>query len=169
MVRQKAFLLNEKMQKKLSADLIIIKKQKIVKGFSSVKNREFRDPNLIANEFRVLMVLFTYYNEKKRYSYPSNKRIEIEANICRTTRIKIIKSLIKKGKIRIKFRSGTTSAFTFPCKPFPSKKKIPEWEKKKKPYFWGRPMRLKNGKWFVVDEGGQWLEFVGEEKDILWK
>jgi len=148
---------------------ILRKKTKIVKGFSSILNRELRNPDLIANEYRVLIVLLTYYNEKKRYSYPSNKKIETEANICRATRKRIIKSLIKKNKIRVKFRTGVTSAFTFPCKPFPSKKKPTIWEKKKKPYYQSQPMRKKNGKWFVIDDGGEWLEFADEEKKIVWK
>ncbi len=156
-------------QQKLGSDSILRKKTKIVKGFSSILNRELRDPDLKANEHRVLVVLFTYYNEKKRYSYPSNKKIEIEANICRTTRKKVIKNLIKKGKIRIKFRTGATSAFTFPCKPFPSKKKSPFGRKKKKPYYQNQPMRQKNGKWFVIDDSGEWLEFADEENKIDWK
>jgi len=157
------------MREKLSTNSIIIKKTKIVKGFSSVLNRELRDPNLKGSEYKVFVVLLTYYNKKKRYSYPSSRTIEIEAGICRSTRRKAIKSLINKNKIRIKFRTGATSAFTFPCKPFPSKKKTPEWEKKKKPFFQYQPMRKKDGKWFVIDDGGEWLEFVGDEKEILWK
>jgi hypothetical protein len=41
----------------------------------------------------------------------------------------------------------------------------------KKPFFQGNPMvwsQTKN-KWFVIDETGDWREFVGEEKEIEWK
>jgi hypothetical protein len=41
----------------------------------------------------------------------------------------------------------------------------------KKPFFQGNPMvwsQSKN-KWFVIDETGDWREFVGEEKEIEWK
>jgi len=41
---------------------------------------------------------------------------------------------------------------------------------KKKPYFKGDEMRKKGSHWFVLPkDGGAWLEFAGEEKDIVWK
>lgn len=42
---------------------------------------------------------------------------------------------------------------------------------KKKPYFRGKPMIYSETKkkWFVIDDGGEWLEFAGEEEDIKWK
>ena len=41
----------------------------------------------------------------------------------------------------------------------------------KKPFYAGNPMIWSQAKkkWFVVDEDGEWHEFVGEEKDIKWK
>jgi len=41
----------------------------------------------------------------------------------------------------------------------------------KKPFYMGNPMIWSQAKkkWFVIDEGGDWHEFVGEEKDINWK
>ncbi len=41
----------------------------------------------------------------------------------------------------------------------------------KKPFYMGSPMIWSQAKkkWFVVDEGGEWHEFVGEENDIKWK
>ena len=40
----------------------------------------------------------------------------------------------------------------------------------KKPYFKGNEMRKAQGKWWVLPkEGGQWLEFVGSEEDIVYK
>jgi len=42
--------------------------------------------------------------------------------------------------------------------------------KKGKPFYDDQEMRLKNGKYFVIPkEGGSWLEFVGEEKEIEWR
>ena len=42
--------------------------------------------------------------------------------------------------------------------------------KKLKPYFRGKEMRKAQGKWWVLPkDGGQWLEFAGEEKNINWK
>jgi hypothetical protein len=42
---------------------------------------------------------------------------------------------------------------------------------KKKPYFRGMEMRQtkKDGKWWVINKDGDWLEFIGKEKDIIWK
>lgn len=41
---------------------------------------------------------------------------------------------------------------------------------KSKPYFQGKEMRKKGGKWFVLPgDGGQWLEFVGRQEEIVWK
>lgn len=40
--------------------------------------------------------------------------------------------------------------------------------KGKKPYFRGNPMRNSFGKWYVV-ENGEWLEFAGQQKDIEFK
>jgi len=41
----------------------------------------------------------------------------------------------------------------------------------KKPFYAGNPMIWSQAKkkWFVVDEGQTWHEFVGEEKDMKWK
>ncbi len=42
---------------------------------------------------------------------------------------------------------------------------------KKKPYYRGQPMIYSETKnqWFVIDDGGEWLKFVGKEEDIKWK
>lgn len=41
----------------------------------------------------------------------------------------------------------------------------------KKPYFQNQPMvwSATRKKWFVIDDGGEWLEFAGDEKDIEWR
>lgn len=39
---------------------------------------------------------------------------------------------------------------------------------KGKPFFQDLPMRRKDGKWFVI-KNGEWLEYAGSEKDIVWK
>ncbi len=41
----------------------------------------------------------------------------------------------------------------------------------KKPFFRGKPMIWveTKRKWFVIGEGGDWLEFVGKESEIEWK
>jgi len=41
----------------------------------------------------------------------------------------------------------------------------------KKPFYMGNPMIWSQAKkkWFVIDEGGEWHEFVGEEDDIKWE
>lgn len=40
----------------------------------------------------------------------------------------------------------------------------------KKPFFNGEAMRHSKGRWWVVPkDGGQWLEFAGELKDIEWR
>lgn len=41
----------------------------------------------------------------------------------------------------------------------------------KKPFFMNQPMvwsQVKK-KWFVIDDGGEWLEFAGKESQIVWK
>jgi len=40
--------------------------------------------------------------------------------------------------------------------------------KNKKPFFQNMPMRQAHGKWWVIRDG-KWLEFVGEEKNIVYK
>ena len=42
---------------------------------------------------------------------------------------------------------------------------------KKKPYYMGDPMIWSEvkSKWFVINDDGDWLEFVGKESDIKWK
>lgn len=42
--------------------------------------------------------------------------------------------------------------------------------KKGKPFYEDKEMRFFKEKWWVIPEdGGSWLEFVGEEKDIEWR
>ena len=42
---------------------------------------------------------------------------------------------------------------------------------KKKPYYRGDPMIYSEAKkkWFVINDDGDWLEFVGKKSDIKWK
>jgi len=44
-------------------------------------------------------------------------------------------------------------------------------EVKKKPYYNGDPMIYseQKKKWFVINDDGDWLEFVGDESEIKWK
>lgn len=41
----------------------------------------------------------------------------------------------------------------------------------KKPYFMNQPMvwSQTKKKWFVIDDGGEWLEFAGKDSQIEWK
>jgi len=41
----------------------------------------------------------------------------------------------------------------------------------KKPFFRGKPMIWSEAKkkWYVIDDGGDWLEFVGKKEEIEWK
>ncbi|MDD4409479.1 MAG: hypothetical protein PHW52_02375 [Candidatus Pacebacteria bacterium] len=41
----------------------------------------------------------------------------------------------------------------------------------KKPYFMNQPMvwSQTKKKWFVIDDGGEWLEFAGKDNQIEWK
>jgi hypothetical protein len=39
----------------------------------------------------------------------------------------------------------------------------------KKPFYRGDRMVKKRGKWYVIDNQGEWLEFAGKEEDIVWK
>ncbi|MFA5009105.1 MAG: hypothetical protein WC534_00805 [Candidatus Paceibacterota bacterium] len=41
----------------------------------------------------------------------------------------------------------------------------------KKPFFQNQPMVWSSAKkkWFVIDDGGDWLEFAGKEKEIEWR
>ncbi len=41
----------------------------------------------------------------------------------------------------------------------------------KKPFYFGDPMVWSQAKqrWYVIDKGGQWLEFAGKEAEIEWK
>jgi hypothetical protein len=42
--------------------------------------------------------------------------------------------------------------------------------KKRKPFYKNDEMRQVKGKWFVLPkDGGEWLEFAGQQKDIEWK
>lgn len=42
-------------------------------------------------------------------------------------------------------------------------------KKEKKPFYKGDRMVKSRGKWHVIDDGGEWLEFVGNEEEIEWK
>ncbi len=56
-------------------------------------------------------------------------------------------------------------------KKWPEIDKLKIKEKKKRPYFRGNPMiwsKTKN-KWFVIDNGGDWLEFAGKKEEVEWK
>jgi hypothetical protein len=41
----------------------------------------------------------------------------------------------------------------------------------KKPYFQNQPMvwSATKKKWYVIDDGGEWLEFAGNDKEIEWR
>jgi hypothetical protein len=43
-------------------------------------------------------------------------------------------------------------------------------KEERQPFFNGLKMRKKDGKWFCIPkDGGEWLEFAGREKDIIYK
>jgi hypothetical protein len=51
-----------------------------------------------------------------------------------------------------------------------TKSAIPPTARKGKPFFWDQEMRFAQRKWWVMPkEGGNWKEFTGKEKDIVWK
>jgi len=156
-------------EKNLTSKLRIPRKKSDVNGFTSILNRVIRDPRLTNSEHRVLMVLISYYNKKEKIAYPSAKRIEQEANISEKYRKKIIKSLIKKHRIKRTFRPGTMNGYTFPCLPFPKNDQAEPTKKKKKPYYDNQEMRRSAGKWFVIAQDGQWLEFADSEDKIIYK
>ncbi len=56
-------------------------------------------------------------------------------------------------------------------KKWPEINKLKPKEKKKKPYYRGDPMVWSKSKqkWFVINSSGDWLEFAGDEKEIIWK
>lgn len=41
-------------------------------------------------------------------------------------------------------------------------------EEKRRAFYLNNPMRLKDKKWYVI-ENGEWKEFAGKESDITWK
>lgn len=42
-------------------------------------------------------------------------------------------------------------------------------KKEKKPYYKGDRMVKSRGKWYVIDDEGEWFEFAGDKEDIDWK
>ncbi len=56
-------------------------------------------------------------------------------------------------------------------KKWPEIDKLKAKEKEKKPYYCGDLMvkSKRNGKWYVIDKSGEWLEFAGKEEDIEWR
>ncbi len=56
-------------------------------------------------------------------------------------------------------------------KKWPELDKLKPKEKKLKPYFYDDPMvwSKTKQKWYVIDKDGEWLEFAGDEKQIIWK
>jgi len=147
----------------------IPKKDNDVKGFTSILNRIIRDDKLTNTEYRVLMVLISHYNQKEKIAYPSTQRIEKEAKISGCWRKIIIKRLIKKHRIKRIFRDGINNAYTFPCLPFPKNNQTGPRKKKKKPYYDNQEMRFSAGKWFVITQSGEWLEFADSEDKIIYK
>ena len=148
---------------------MLAKRKKEVNGYTSILNEVIKDPRLTDKEYRVLMVLLAYYNQKDGHAYPSAKRIEEEANISNTWRKQIIKNLIKKRRIKRTFRRGKNNLFTFPCHPFPENEKETKTKTKKKPYYGGCEMRKVFGEWKVIGPDKEWREFNDDEKNITWK
>jgi len=147
----------------------IAKSEKNVNGFTSINNFILRDSKLTDKEFRILIVLISWYNKKMGFSYPSAVRQRKEAHVCERARKQILNSLIRKKQIKRKFRSGSTCAYTFSCYPFPEDNKKKPALKKKKAYFWDNEMRSKNQKWYVIEKDGEWKEFAGKESEIEWR
>ena len=147
----------------------ITEKQNEVKGYTTILNSIIRDNKLTHTEHRVLMIIISHYNKEYGFAFPGNETIQDEASISKTTRLKVIESLIKKKKLKKTFRNGTSNAYTFPTCPFPKKKNQETKEKKKKPFYKGQEMRFSANKWWVIDKYGDWLEYAGPKKDIEYK
>ena len=54
-------------------------------------------------------------------------------------------------------------------KKWPELDKLKPKKKEKKPFYKGERMVKSRGKWYVIDDQGEWFEFAGKEEDIEWK
>ncbi|MGM0438884.1 MAG: phage integrase SAM-like domain-containing protein [Patescibacteria group bacterium] len=54
-------------------------------------------------------------------------------------------------------------------KKWPELKNLKPKKKEKKPFYRGERMIKSRGKWYVIDDQGEWFEFAGKEEDITWK
>ena len=54
-------------------------------------------------------------------------------------------------------------------KKWPELKNLKPKKKEKKPFYRGDRMVKSRGKWYVIDNQGEWLEFAGKKEDITWK
>ena len=77
---------------------------------------------------------------------------------------------VKRGSANSKEGGLARSKDTINNDTINTNNKYPFSFKKKKPYFRGKPMLFNSAlqKWYVI-ENGDWLEFVGQQKDVEWK
>ncbi len=129
--------------------------QKIVNHYFHTKGYSLED---IKDSARKKKIIYS------RHTRPAKELIELTGSTKKA--IKAIDIVSEWAKSR-KLDYAIETVF----KKWPEIKNLKPKEKKKTPYFRNDPMiwsKNKN-KWYVINKSGDWLEFAGEEEEIVWK
>jgi len=145
------------------------KDKKANNGFTSIPNFLLRDNKLTDKEYRVLMVLISWWNREKKMSWPGGATIETQAQVSETWRKHVLNSLEKKQYVKREFSHGHSNGYTFPQYFFPKEKTTTHIPKKKKPYFRGMEIVNSRGRTYCISKQNEWLQFAGNWKDVEYK
>ncbi len=125
--------------------------------------------------------LVNYYFQTKGLSLEEIKESSKRSKIIYSRHTKPAKDLLdlagslKKAKWAIKKVADWANsrnldyAIETVFKKWPELKTLKPKKKEKKPFYKGERMVKSRGKWYVIDDQGEWFEFAGKEKDITWK
>lgn len=125
--------------------------------------------------------LVNYYFQTKGLSLEEIKKSSKQSQIIYSRHTKPAKNLLdlagslKKAKWAIKKVADWANsrnldyAIETVFKKWPELKTLKPKKKEKKPFYKGERMVKSRGKWYVIDDQGEWFEFAGKEKEITWK
>jgi ribosomal protein S13 len=195
--RPRAYEKAAKALENLKEDIIVIYKNKGLKGLQEIKGigksiakkiEEYLKTEKIKyldelKEKTKIQQIVTHYFETKGLSLEQIKRDAKKKKIIYSRYTKPAKQLlelagsVEKAKEAIdkvaewaKSR-GLDYAIETVFKKWLELDRLKPKEIVKKPFYDGKPMvwSQTHKKWYVIDDTGEWLEFAGDEKDIEWR
>ncbi|GEM_PF-345020 len=137
-----------RLEQKIESDI-----QKLVNYYFQTKGLSLEEIKKSAKKRKIIY---------SRHTKPAKQLLELAGSLKKAK--KAIKTVADWAKSR-----NLDYAIETVLKKWPELATLKPKKKRKKPFYKGERMVKSRGKWYVIDDEGEWFEFAGDEKQIVWK